>query len=361
MAEYQVPMQPPSRYVCPLCRQPVTHAGAAYHCQPCGRTYPIYAGIPDFRVFDPPYLSIADDVAEAQRLASRFDELDFAGMVRWKYVASDLPADLLEKYTRFRLQNVARGRQRVHVIQDALAAVGRPWPVGAALDLGCGTGGMVVALAAHNTPVAGADIFLTDLILARRLLADHGLAAELVCCCAEHLPFPNAAFSLINSNDTIEHVRGQQRMVEEALRVLAGAEGVLALDTPNRFALWTPEPHVNLRWVGFLPRAWQARYVWLRRRTHYKEIRLLSLAELDRLVGRAVGADGGHAVLYRAPIDLTQAPRSWRGKALRRLPWLAPWLNRVLKHFVFNYDVLVWRTPTAGQAAGGVLSFGAPR
>jgi ubiquinone/menaquinone biosynthesis C-methylase UbiE len=313
-------------------------------------------------VFDPPYLTIADDVAEAQRLASRFDELDFAGLVRWKYVSSDLPADLLEKYTRFRLQNVSRGRQRVQVIQEALATVGRPWPAGAGLDLGCGTGGMVAALAAHCDPVAGADIFLTDLILAKRLLADHGLTADLVCCCAEHLPFPDGAFGLINSNDTIEHVRAQGQMLTEALRVLADpradGEGSLALDTPNRFALWTPEPHVNLRWVGFLPRALQARYVWLRRRTHYKEIRLLSLAELDRLVGKAVG-DGGHAVLYRAPVDLGRAPRSWRGRLLRRLPWLAPWLNRILKYFVFNYDVLAWRAPAGGPTRRSIRPFGA--
>lgn len=330
-----------SRYVCPLCRRPVTPGEEAYRCLACGRAYPIHVGIPDFRVFDPPYLTMAEDVAEAQRLASRFHETDFAGLVRWKYVASDLPPDLLEKYLRFRLENVQRGRRRVAVIQEALAAAGRSWPTGPALDLGCGTGGMVVALAEHNRPLAGADIFLTDLVLARRLLADHGLEAELVCCCAEHLPFPDGAFRLINSNDTIEHVRGQAAMVREALRALAD-DGCLALDTPNRFSLWTPEPHVNLRWVGFLPRPLQPAYVWLRRRTHYHDIRLLSLRELDRLVARS-RQGGGHVVLYRQPVDLRRPPHSAPGRLLRRVPWLVPWLNRLLKYFVFNYDVVAWK------------------
>lgn len=342
-------------YICPLCRRSVTKDGTGYLCTPCNRSYPVYAGIPDFRVFDPPHLSMADDVAEAQRLASRFNQLDFAGMVRWKYVSSHLPADLLEKYTRFRLENVQRGHNRMQVIKGALATAGREQPIGPALDLGCGTGGMVVALATHHWPVFGADIFLTDLILARRLLADYGLTAELVCCCAEHLPFPDGSFSLINSNDTIEHVRDQVELVREALRVLQD-DGCLALDTPNRFSLWTPEPHVNLRWVGFLPRKLQPHYVWLRRRTHYRDTRLLSLRELNRLMTDS-RPSGGYVLLYRPPINLDRPAYSWYGRLLRRLPWLAPWLDGILKHFVFNYDVLAWKTTRKELPSRRILPF----
>ena len=340
-------------YVCPLCRQPVLLEQARYRCLACGRNYAIHFGIPDFRTFDPPYVSISGDVAEAGRLAERFDELDFAGMVRWKYVSTDLAPDLLEKYTRFRLQNVQRGRQRVETMRQAIDRAGRSWPQGAALDLGCGVGGMVVAMAPHMQRVVGADIFLVDLILAKRLLADHGIQATLVCCCAEFLPFPDDTFGLINSNDTIEHVQDQSRMVAEAVRVLA-RWGCLTLDTPNRYALFTPEPHVNLRWVGFLPRQLQAPYVWWRRKTHYQEIRLLSMGELNRLVADATPGTR-HVLLYRPLIDVTRAPRSLRGRWLRRVPWLEGPLNALLKNFIFNYDVVVWKDAQAVPGAKQIL------
>ncbi len=58
--------------------------------------------------------------------------------------------------------------------------------------------------------------------------------------------------------------------------------GTFYLNTVNRFTLAT-DPYAYLWGVGFLPRAWQARYVRWRRQSSYEQIKPLSLRELNRL------------------------------------------------------------------------------
>jgi hypothetical protein len=53
--------------------------------------------------------------------------------------------------------------------------------------------------------------------------------------------------------------------------------------------VFLPEPHVRLRWVGFVPRRWQARYVRAFKDIEYQGIQLLSLRELRRHAVRAFG------------------------------------------------------------------------
>ena len=57
------------------------------------------------------------------------------------------------------------------------------------------------------------------------------------------------------------------------------------LATPNRWSL-TPEPHVNVWGVGFLPRAWRERYVELVRHLPYRDISLFNWYELRRLLSQ---------------------------------------------------------------------------
>ena len=60
------------------------------------------------------------------------------------------------------------------------------------------------------------------------------------------------------------------------------AGGFFALSTPNRYSL-SPEPHVNVWGVGYLPRSLQARYVKFVRNRSYSFTRLLSVQDAKRL------------------------------------------------------------------------------
>ena len=78
--------------------------------------------------------------------------------------------------------------------------------------------------------------------------------------------------------------------MEEVGRVLRSGSGVV-LTTPNRFSL-TPELHVFVWGVGWLPRRLQAGYVRWRSGKSYDHTRLFSswgLAGLIRLYARLAG------------------------------------------------------------------------
>jgi SAM-dependent methyltransferase len=106
-----------------------------------------------------------------------------------------------------------------------------------------------------------------------------------VCACAEFLPFPDQSFGTVVASDVIEHTAYQAHLLRQAGQALLPG-GVLFLATPNRFSL-TPEPHVRVWGVGFLPRAWMRPYVRWVRGSDYAHITLLSVFDLVGLLRRS--------------------------------------------------------------------------
>jgi SAM-dependent methyltransferase len=152
------------------------------------------------------------------------------------------------------------------------------------LEIGCGTGGFLVAAADMFLTVVGLDISLPRLILAKKQLEETRRQAILISASAEFLPFSDESFHLVVGSDVIEHVENPAQVMRETYRVLESG-GAIFLATPNRWSL-TPEPHVNVWGVGFLPKAWRERYVALVRNLPYRNISLLNWFELRRLLGQ---------------------------------------------------------------------------
>ena len=159
-----------------------------------------------------------------------------------------------------------RRRQIAHIltapdrVRGWLDALGLPEGAGPLLDLGCGSGSFLSSVGGSGREVAGVDIALRWLIVARKRLDEEGLGhVPLACGCAERLPFADRGFAGVVAGDVIEHVADQAATLAEAHRVLRPG-GRLFLASPNRFSL-APEPHVQVWGVGFLPRAWMAGYV----------------------------------------------------------------------------------------------------
>ena len=169
--------------------------------------------------------------------------------------------------------------------QSALAEIRKCSPSaahGAFLEIGSGTGGFLVAASEVFEQVVGLDIALRWLIIAKKRLEETGSSATLICACAEYLPFADDSFELVVGSDVIEHTQGQLELLQESYRVLR-AGGSLFLATPNRWSL-TPEPHVKLWGVGFLPKAWREPYVRWARRIPYQNISTLNFFDVRRLV-----------------------------------------------------------------------------
>ncbi|MGH7790876.1 MAG: class I SAM-dependent methyltransferase, partial [Thermodesulfobacteriota bacterium] len=132
--------------------------------------------------------------------------------------------------------------------------------------------------------VIGIDIAMRWLHVSRRRFMDIGLPVPpLVCCCAEYLPFPDGMFDLVVASATLEFVHDQQKALSECARCL-NDNGSLYINTVNRFSI-AQDPYAYLWGVGFLPRAWQARYVRWRRNAIYN-IRLLSFQELNQMAAK---------------------------------------------------------------------------
>lgn len=323
--------------VCPLCHQEMEVVADAYHCAPCHRTYPLHAGIPDFRVFPDPYLDFDEDRARTEIVLDGLDkQRDLESLLVYYLSFSDVtPIPLRSKFVRSAMLAERKAARILQLLEGTtFASAVTPHTVRRVLEIGSGTGGFLAVAAPHYEQVVGIDIAMRWLHVSRRRFMDHGLPVPpLVCCCAEHLPFPDGSFDLAVSAATLEFVRDQQQVVAETARVLTGT-GSLFLQTVNRFAV-SGDPYVYLWGLGFLPRAWQARYVRWRRDASYENIRLLSFRELHRMAARHFRSreialpDVDSAMLAKFPPSTRVLVYLYR--ALKRLPpvglalrWIGP-------------------------------------
>lgn len=268
---------------CPLCKGQLSQKVDAFTCSRCQKRYPIILGIPDLRVFGDPYLGFEDDYKRTRLVMENAHRFDFPGLLEFYWSNSpETPKHLRKKFIRSVLVGEARGETVLKVLDSCDGEKGKNTK--GVLEIGCGTGGFLVPAARKYPTIVGTDIALRWLIVAKKRFEEAGVEIPLICCCAEHLPFPNGYFNLVVANATIEHTRHQEQAVSESHRVLC-FKGKFFLSTPNRFSL-TMEPHVYVWGVGFLPRSWMHHYVKFLKAVDYKKIRLLSYFELKKILGK---------------------------------------------------------------------------
>jgi SAM-dependent methyltransferase len=271
--------------VCPRCRSGLAAGDAALSCASCGRTYPVALGIPDLRVSPDPYLEPEADRERGRALAEAGRDRDLAELLEHYWSFTDEPAERVRRYVRHDLASEARGEAALRALESE---TGQPIGAGAhVLDLGCRSGGLLLAAARRGASAAGVDVAFRWLVIADRRLEQQRLEASLVCACAQALPFPDQSFDAVVAGNVLEHTPDPEGLLREAGRVLRPGGALLAV-TCNRFSLG-PEPHVRLWGVGFLPRALMDPYVRLRSGRPYLHVRLLSVFELKRLAARSFG------------------------------------------------------------------------
>lgn len=290
-----------------------------YECPACARLYPFILGIPDFRVSPPAHFDQTRDTETARALAEAERELDFEGLLHLYYRMNPEPSqELHEKHMAHVAGEEDQARAALEMIEERREFL----PGEAALEVGCGLGQYIAIAAERADHVAGVDLCLPFLVLTRKRLGGSGLLAAAE---AERLPFRDGTFAAVVSADVIEHLADAEQALREMGRVLKpGAP--LFLSTPNRFSL-TPEPHVGLWGVGYLPRRWANRYVQRRCGVFYDHIRLFSAASLRRAL--RANFPGQASVLIpglssRQMQDFSPLKRFVAGMylALRRVPML---------------------------------------
>ena len=262
--------------VCPRCHGDLEARPEAFDCERCRTTYPVVLGIADFRLVPDPWIGLEDDREKARRLAERSRGASLEAMVRTYW--SMTPGTSAEQAARF-VHHVmtadARSREWLDHLDGSNRLPSGPW-----LDVGTGTGDLACVVAERGIRAVGIDVAMRWLVVARRRAELAGVAVELICCNAEHLPFATATFARVASVGTIEHCANAQQVLGETRRVLS-PHGDIRIRTVNRFTV-LPEPHVNVWGVGFVPRRMADRYVRWRGGQGYEHHRPLSSRELRR-------------------------------------------------------------------------------
>jgi SAM-dependent methyltransferase len=309
--------------VCPACHRPlVPTVEGALHCSRCRRTYPQVAGLPDLRLVSDRYLDLPAERAKAERLhaAGSAPDSNLMRLASAYYAMTDDVHD--PRRDRF-LRHIAGAESRGEALVDRLPREGR------ILEVGCGSGGLLVAAARSGRSLVGVDIASRWLVVARRRLADHGLTVGLVAAEAERLPWPDASFDAVVADSVLEHLDDPAEALREWRRVLRPG-GALVVWSPNRFTLAT-DPHLNLWGVGWLPRRWVPGYLRLRRRSEWPP-RTLSSREARRLAARCG--------LSKIAVEPPNIPESWAQSrpASERLPIRA---YTAARRFRFSRPLLV--------------------
>jgi 2-polyprenyl-3-methyl-5-hydroxy-6-metoxy-1,4-benzoquinol methylase len=263
--------------VCPRCRHELTDRGdGASFCRRCEHTYPEVAGILDLRLRSDRYLSLEQDRSKAERLAAQGGNGHAALVAAYWEMTPEVPAALSARYAERADDGVRRGLATL----DAIDSV-RPGQT--LLDVGCGTGGLVVAAAQRGLQTTGLDIALRWLVVARELAAETGVDVRFVAADGTTPPFQSSTYDRVICLETVEHSHDQRGLVQACL-LAARPGGRVDIVVTNRFSL-APEPVAGLWGVGYLPRMLQPAYVRRRRGTRYQFFRAVSSRELRSLVG----------------------------------------------------------------------------
>jgi ubiquinone/menaquinone biosynthesis C-methylase UbiE len=159
-----------------------------------------------------------------------------------------------EKWRNGRLWQETKQKRTLEILQlfRRIAGSDRPTLKGLRiLDLGCGMGGLSVALAREGAVVQPYDYNPAYCQITRLRGRRYDLELSPVNGGGEHLPFPSAAFDIIVCMDVLEHVQRPPDLLAEANRCLKPG-GLLYITAINRFAF--NDPHYHVRGVNWLPR-----------------------------------------------------------------------------------------------------------
>jgi SAM-dependent methyltransferase len=111
------------------------------------------------------------------------------------------------------------------------------------LELGCGGGQCSIAFARQGASAAGIDLSDEQIVFARRLAAQHGVAVDFQQGDAADLSrFAVASFDIVFSAYALHYVPAIERCLAEVARVLVpGGRLVFSLDHPLRGLFWDEE------------------------------------------------------------------------------------------------------------------------
>jgi SAM-dependent methyltransferase len=125
-------------------------------------------GIVDFRLCPDPYIPLADEYEKARRLAEEGQRVSFENLVRFYWdITPGVAGPDVERYVRYALRGEARGGACLEALERHR---GQARAEQACLEIGCGTGGFLLAARQRFGLLVGADVALRWLVIAKKRL-----------------------------------------------------------------------------------------------------------------------------------------------------------------------------------------------
>jgi ubiquinone/menaquinone biosynthesis C-methylase UbiE len=140
------------------------------------------------------------------------------------------------------------------------------------LDLGCGTGGILVALGLKGAYAIGVEPSISSCRAALLRSNKYPIKSYICCAIGENLPFKDETFDAATAISVIEHVKDKNAVLSEAYRVTKKG-GTLFFWGPNN--VWPREEHFRIFWPPLLPKKMGKIYLRLRGK-NYSELENIS-------------------------------------------------------------------------------------
>ena len=193
---------------------------------------------------------------------------------KWAINRSFMSEEEFEKFIKFKLKQELYQEafiNRVELYENIQNKV--------ILDVGCGEGGLVVALNLKGCKAFGIDIKDENIEISKLRARVYNLSEEcFLQSDASRLPFRGSTFDIVIMNEVLEHVANIECVLSEVSRILK-EKGLFFARVPN--AVWPYEGHIALWFPHWLPFPLRKAYIKLFRKekgdelNYLKEIRYL--------------------------------------------------------------------------------------
>jgi 2-polyprenyl-3-methyl-5-hydroxy-6-metoxy-1,4-benzoquinol methylase len=183
-----------------------------------------------------------------------------------------------------------------HFLRDALRACGIDHAAARdklAVDVGCGTGAVLAALAEYGFTAQGVDMSSE----AQKFSQERGLSVSVGF--AHALPIPDASVDVVTALDVLEHIEDAHAAVREIYRVLKPG-GALIATVPAHQWLWSTHDEALHHKRRYSKASFTAllssqfacpRVRWIHTAILFPAMILRALKRLQRVSGSAVGSD----------------------------------------------------------------------